>query len=1201
MPQSTISRSRPSPLLSVLVLAAFGAATVDSTRHRCIHENERFQAVAYQDIQVVDSFGRLYDASNTTTATAVRKTKWGDDGKTVEEEQAEEVGRYAAASPSAAAASHPLRLRFDVSQLYNKSSFCTRFGDWRDDGLGGAVRCSDKDVLTSEKRSFIVHRLLPMVGSFVEKWLFIRETGDGGDAGHVVATALRVPPGICGPSIPISPSHSKYGVLDADLVVYVLSVPLSLEYSSSSSATTMAWSAQCAVEKGTGRPLVAKLSLIPAHLEMPLAALNTMAKGRTLWQWIAAFFTDSTDAKRSSDELLAAQLAELYETRWTDQQFRSLLHEVLHALGFTPQHLRPFTREVVMGGRRFALCRAPRVRTAVQQWMDCPLLPGAALEQSGGNGTAGAHWERLFFRDEVMAGALSSAPALSTLTLSFFSSLPFYVVDMSFAEPMSWGAKAGCSFAQGNCTPVDLFSLSPSGAFTAPPVPEGREIAVRLQYWCIPLSGADGAVPQCTADRRSIGFCNAVEPSRHRSTAAAETNGGAGQSLLMEGCPVVEPYANQHCDDDDSAVWPPEAGAEATSPVTLQRSANSRGFDSRCFRTTALQPVLPQKRNEAQVMTRTTMMAQYPVNHTANGTAAGRIRAPPLRHAHCLQRRCVNDGHALEVRVGVLWLACPIDGSAALLAIPPHSGFTGFVFCDPAVLLCSSSSALPRSAEEQHHRVALRPSQQSALPVGGLLPVYRIFVSFALLLKGKVCSTPAASSERARRCTALLRALAIESDKAFDVALEGSISRDMQRRGFPPLGAEQERRAGATRLVSTTIALLEGNCTTVRAATSADAAVANEVEGVWQMLVGAEVAVTAPNSSSAERILRPLFLPQPGAPAEMYFTDIGKWWMRLLTASAAAAENTNSAPASSLSPYMISAEAGEPTWPSNAPVKAELPRLQGRPSLVVMSDIPDGGSRRRNTIKWGESLAEVAYLAVQLDMLRSPSSHSSPHDRAVAAQWRSRRLEFLSAIRRDIAMLLGVSVSLVGVLAKGEDAARAAGCHSATFAVGAQDADREHLYFSVALPIGGPEASQSLAWENEFELIRSLWRRRLDEATSATGAALPCFSAAWKEALEAGVSGEAGAMLLVAQLQVAIDLYTPTPRPMLKGSASAGKGASTVAGSTWCWLQRRHATLFHVGLTGWCILAGAVVTPLLVLLISTMIRYAPMYTPAPPR
>ena len=79
-------------------------------------------------------------------------------------------------------------------------------------------------------------------------------------------------------------------------------------------------------------------------------------------------------------------------------------------------------------------------------------VSGWCLEDQGGDGTALTHWEKRIFQNEAMTGTVhSSAPVYSRLTLALLEDSGWYLTDYSRAQPLAWGAGAGCHFATKSC------------------------------------------------------------------------------------------------------------------------------------------------------------------------------------------------------------------------------------------------------------------------------------------------------------------------------------------------------------------------------------------------------------------------------------------------------------------------------------------------------------------------------------------------------------------------------------------------------------------------------------------------------------------------------------------------------------------------------------------------------------------------------
>ncbi|KAK6050041.1 hypothetical protein COOONC_12454 [Cooperia oncophora] len=93
----------------------------------------------------------------------------------------------------------------------------------------------------------------------------------------------------------------------------------------------------------------------------------------------------------------------------------------------------------------------PKVREEARRFLNCSTIEGAELENQGGGGTAGSHWEKRVFENEAMTGIATQVYALSRLTLALFEDSGWYKVNYDKAEDMTWGRNLGCTFAKQSC------------------------------------------------------------------------------------------------------------------------------------------------------------------------------------------------------------------------------------------------------------------------------------------------------------------------------------------------------------------------------------------------------------------------------------------------------------------------------------------------------------------------------------------------------------------------------------------------------------------------------------------------------------------------------------------------------------------------------------------------------------------------------
>ncbi|CAG9318547.1 WIF1_2 [Blepharisma stoltei] len=180
---------------------------------------------------------------------------------------------------------------------------------------------------------------------------------------------------------------------------------------------------------------------------------------------LAGSFAINTDAFFSSDTTLA-------------QQIIISMHELTHALVFSSDLFSDFTdsngdayasdgvvKTVTLSDRSktATIVTLPNVLSEAAAFFSCNELEGLELEDYGGTGVAGNHWEAKIVREDYMTAEIPEHPALSALTLALFGDSGWYSVDTSRAQPMIWGKDEGCDWVNKKCivdgTPSDGFCI----------------------------------------------------------------------------------------------------------------------------------------------------------------------------------------------------------------------------------------------------------------------------------------------------------------------------------------------------------------------------------------------------------------------------------------------------------------------------------------------------------------------------------------------------------------------------------------------------------------------------------------------------------------------------------------------------------------------------------------------------------------------
>jgi hypothetical protein len=142
-----------------------------------------------------------------------------------------------------------------------------------------------------------------------------------------------------------------------------------------------------------------------------------------------------------------------------ESRMRTLIHESFHILAFSPYLYDKFPisseqtykiTETANGTKLYKFVTPGLVQYA-RNYFGCNSLDGVALEDEGKSGSLNSHFEKKFLGNEIMTGQYSSNQIISNFTLNFLNDIGWYKVDLSLAEPLSWGSGKGCSFLQSSC------------------------------------------------------------------------------------------------------------------------------------------------------------------------------------------------------------------------------------------------------------------------------------------------------------------------------------------------------------------------------------------------------------------------------------------------------------------------------------------------------------------------------------------------------------------------------------------------------------------------------------------------------------------------------------------------------------------------------------------------------------------------------
>jgi hypothetical protein len=145
-----------------------------------------------------------------------------------------------------------------------------------------------------------------------------------------------------------------------------------------------------------------------------------------------------------------------------------LLHEITHVLVFSPYIFGGLHLNRTINGMSYIISK--NVVTQAQKHFDCNSLIGVPLEDQGGTGSAGAHWESRYMLGDYMVSTDYPDSAISDITLALFEDSGFYKVNYYSGGLFKFGKGAGCRFFNDKCVLNDEAQFTDFCAVSSKPL-----------------------------------------------------------------------------------------------------------------------------------------------------------------------------------------------------------------------------------------------------------------------------------------------------------------------------------------------------------------------------------------------------------------------------------------------------------------------------------------------------------------------------------------------------------------------------------------------------------------------------------------------------------------------------------------------------------------------------------------------------------
>ena len=147
------------------------------------------------------------------------------------------------------------------------------------------------------------------------------------------------------------------------------------------------------------------------------------------------------------------------------EYFQSIIiHEFTHILGFSGYFFTNFYHNAFTTIDKFNITRtyinSTKVVETARKYFNCPDLEGVELEDSGGSGTTGSHWEARILLGDYMNGVIyPEEQVISEFTLSLLEDSGYYKANYYTGGLMRYGKNKGCKFVRDKC--VNNYEVDP--------------------------------------------------------------------------------------------------------------------------------------------------------------------------------------------------------------------------------------------------------------------------------------------------------------------------------------------------------------------------------------------------------------------------------------------------------------------------------------------------------------------------------------------------------------------------------------------------------------------------------------------------------------------------------------------------------------------------------------------------------------------
>jgi len=307
-----------------------------------------------------------------------------------------------------------------------------------------------------------------------------------------------------------------------------------------------------------------------------------------------------------------------------------LMHELSHVLGFSSSFFKEKKMTITerVNGVKKTYLNSEKVLEKARIHFNCENIKGVPLENQGGDGSAGSHWEARYMLGDYMISTDYPEMVISDITLAFFEDTGFYKVNYYTGGLFRYGKNQGCAFLENEC-------VTNGGALTLFP-----------NEFC-----TEREASFCGSSHVSRGDCYITTHKSIESQFRHYNNKKLGGFASADYCPVSYTYYDEDLENNYNFPWNCNFGEKLYG-----KYGEVIGEDSVCFDSSLVS--------------------------TSSGRSLDDL------YSICYKVECVSESRELNIYIGNSIVTCPERGTV----LNNPSGFVGQIKCPNYNNICTSKT-----------------------------------------------------------------------------------------------------------------------------------------------------------------------------------------------------------------------------------------------------------------------------------------------------------------------------------------------------------------------------------------------------------------------------------------------------------------------------------------------------------------------------